>query len=210
MPARSTSRSPNYTFFLNEAAGIIDDLIVTRLGDERFMVVANAGNAVADEKHLRDAGRGFRCQGRCARPRLPGDPGTGSLGRPVPRRHRDRLAAVHARHRAAAKLVHEPLRLYRRGRVRDRPAGSGCARLWSPNCSPTSACCGSALPPATACGWKPGSACMARTSRRRPIRPAPALMWAIPKDIRASRHFHRRRCAARDLGARRRRKSASA
>lgn len=42
-----------YTFFLNEAAGVIDDLIVTRLGQERFMVVANAGNAEADEKHLR-------------------------------------------------------------------------------------------------------------------------------------------------------------
>ncbi|WP_296737361.1 glycine cleavage system aminomethyltransferase GcvT [Mesorhizobium sp.] len=42
-----------YTFFLNEAAGIIDDLIVTRLGDDRFMVVANAGNAAEDERHLR-------------------------------------------------------------------------------------------------------------------------------------------------------------
>lgn len=42
-----------YTFFLNEAAGIIDDLIITRLGDERFMIVANAGNAAIDEKHLR-------------------------------------------------------------------------------------------------------------------------------------------------------------
>lgn len=43
-----------YTFFLNEQAGIIDDLIVTRLGDQRFMVVANAGNAAADEAHLKD------------------------------------------------------------------------------------------------------------------------------------------------------------
>ncbi|AZO14279.1 MULTISPECIES: glycine cleavage system aminomethyltransferase GcvT [unclassified Mesorhizobium] len=42
-----------YTFFLNEAAGIIDDLIVTRLGQDRFVVVANAGNAIEDEKHLR-------------------------------------------------------------------------------------------------------------------------------------------------------------
>jgi len=42
-----------YTFFLNEVAGIIDDLIVTRLGADRFMVVANAGNAVEDEKHLK-------------------------------------------------------------------------------------------------------------------------------------------------------------
>ena len=41
------------TFFMNEQAGILDDLIVTRLGDRRYMVVANAGNAAADEKHLR-------------------------------------------------------------------------------------------------------------------------------------------------------------
>ena len=48
-----------YTFFLNEAAGIIDDLIVTRLGPERFMVVANAGNAAVDEAHLRKLAEGF-------------------------------------------------------------------------------------------------------------------------------------------------------
>ncbi len=42
-----------YTFLLNEAAGIIDDLIVTRLGAGRFVVVANAGNAHTDEAHLR-------------------------------------------------------------------------------------------------------------------------------------------------------------
>ena len=47
------------TFFLNEAAGILDDLIVTRLGDQRFMVVANAGNAAEDEKHLRALASGF-------------------------------------------------------------------------------------------------------------------------------------------------------
>ncbi|TPI51655.1 MULTISPECIES: glycine cleavage system aminomethyltransferase GcvT [unclassified Mesorhizobium] len=47
------------TFFLNEAAGILDDLIVTRLGDTNFMVVANAGNAIADEKHLRELATGF-------------------------------------------------------------------------------------------------------------------------------------------------------
>jgi len=38
----------HYTFLLAEDAGILDDLIVTRLADERFMVVANAGNAQAD------------------------------------------------------------------------------------------------------------------------------------------------------------------
>ncbi|MBX3577859.1 MAG: glycine cleavage system aminomethyltransferase GcvT [Rhizobiaceae bacterium] len=41
-----------YTFFLNEQAGIIDDLIVTRLGPNHHMVVANAGNATIDEVHL--------------------------------------------------------------------------------------------------------------------------------------------------------------
>lgn len=51
-----------YTFFLNEAAGIIDDLIVTRLGDDRFMVVANAGNAIEDEKHLEALAMDFDVQ----------------------------------------------------------------------------------------------------------------------------------------------------
>lgn len=48
-----------YTFFLNEQAGILDDLIVTRLGDERFMVVANAGNAAEDIAHLQALAEGF-------------------------------------------------------------------------------------------------------------------------------------------------------
>jgi aminomethyltransferase len=50
-----------YTFFLNEEAGIIDDLIITRLGEDQFMVVANAGNAAADEAHLREIAKGFDC-----------------------------------------------------------------------------------------------------------------------------------------------------
>jgi aminomethyltransferase len=41
-----------YTFFLTDNAGITDDLIVTRLDDERYILVANAGNAAADEAHL--------------------------------------------------------------------------------------------------------------------------------------------------------------
>ena len=50
-----------YTFFLDEAAGILDDLIVTRTGPQRFVVVANAGNAQADERHLRAVAAGFDC-----------------------------------------------------------------------------------------------------------------------------------------------------
>lgn len=41
-----------YTFLLNENAGIDDDLIVTRLGETRYMVVANAGNADQDAEKL--------------------------------------------------------------------------------------------------------------------------------------------------------------
>jgi aminomethyltransferase len=49
------------TFFLNLSAGILDDLIVTRLGPDRFMVVANAGNAASDEAHLRAVAAEFDC-----------------------------------------------------------------------------------------------------------------------------------------------------
>ncbi len=49
------------TFFLDERAGILDDLIVTRLGPQAFMVVANAGNAQADERHLKAIAAGFDC-----------------------------------------------------------------------------------------------------------------------------------------------------
>jgi aminomethyltransferase len=50
-----------YTFFLNEAAGILDDLIITRLGPQRFMVVANAGNAEADVAHLEALAKNVDC-----------------------------------------------------------------------------------------------------------------------------------------------------
>ncbi len=48
-----------YTFFLNEQAGIIDDLIVTRLGETRYRVVCNAGCADKDLEHLNTHAEGF-------------------------------------------------------------------------------------------------------------------------------------------------------
>lgn len=54
----STSQA-KYTFFLNEQAGIIDDLIVTRLSETRFMLVANAGNAAKDEAHMQTIAKDF-------------------------------------------------------------------------------------------------------------------------------------------------------
>jgi len=56
--ALETSQS-KYTFFLDDLAGIIDDLIVTRVGRNRFIVVANAGNAALDEAHLKEIATGF-------------------------------------------------------------------------------------------------------------------------------------------------------
>ncbi len=50
-----------YTFLMNNDAGIIDDLIVTRLGDERFMIVANAGNADIDIAHFQKGAAGLNC-----------------------------------------------------------------------------------------------------------------------------------------------------
>lgn len=50
-----------YTFALNEKAGIIDDLIVTRLARDRFLVVANAGNAARDVAHFREIAAGLDC-----------------------------------------------------------------------------------------------------------------------------------------------------
>lgn len=48
-----------YTFFLNDTAGIIDDLIITRLEDERFLIVANAGCAEKDVAHIQQHAADF-------------------------------------------------------------------------------------------------------------------------------------------------------
>lgn len=50
-----------YTFLMNADAGIIDDLIVTRLGEERYMVVANAGNADIDIAQFQTAASELNC-----------------------------------------------------------------------------------------------------------------------------------------------------
>ena len=58
-PAAIVLGQSKYTFLLNDDAGILDDVIVTRLGDDRFMIVANAGNAQADIAHLNQIANGF-------------------------------------------------------------------------------------------------------------------------------------------------------
>ena len=48
-----------YTFLLNEDAGIIDDLIVTRLANDRYLIVANAGCAEKDLAHIQSQAQDF-------------------------------------------------------------------------------------------------------------------------------------------------------
>jgi aminomethyltransferase len=58
-PATIAQNQSKYTLLLDGAAGILDDLIVTRLGPDAFMVVANAGNAQADEAELKARATGL-------------------------------------------------------------------------------------------------------------------------------------------------------
>jgi aminomethyltransferase len=58
-PAAIAPNRSKYTLLLDENAGILDDLIVTRLGPDAFMVVANAGNAQADEAELNARAEGL-------------------------------------------------------------------------------------------------------------------------------------------------------
>ena len=41
-----------YTLLLNDRGGIIDDLIIERLSNDRYMVVVNAANAETDKRHM--------------------------------------------------------------------------------------------------------------------------------------------------------------
>jgi aminomethyltransferase len=50
-----------YTFLMNDAAGIIDDLIVTRSSPTRFLIVANASRAEVDEARLREFAGTYDC-----------------------------------------------------------------------------------------------------------------------------------------------------
>jgi aminomethyltransferase len=44
-----------YALLLNEAGGVIDDIMGYRRGADEWLIVANAGRAEADERHLREA-----------------------------------------------------------------------------------------------------------------------------------------------------------
>lgn len=50
-----------YSLLLNDLGCILDDLVVYRLGDEEFLVVANAGNRFVAAEALLERARGFDC-----------------------------------------------------------------------------------------------------------------------------------------------------
>ncbi|WP_106506468.1 glycine cleavage system aminomethyltransferase GcvT [Brachybacterium timonense] len=51
-----------YSLILAEDGGVIDDVIVYRLAEDHFLVVANAANAEVDHEELRARARGFDCE----------------------------------------------------------------------------------------------------------------------------------------------------
>ena len=64
-PALAVGRA-HYSMICAPDGGVIDDLIVYRLGEERFLVVANAGNAAVVSDALAERLAGF-----ARRPRRP-------------------------------------------------------------------------------------------------------------------------------------------
>ncbi len=60
-PSLIENGESKYTFLLNENAGIIDDLIITRYGADRFIIVSNASRASVDEGHFRAAAKAHGC-----------------------------------------------------------------------------------------------------------------------------------------------------
>ena len=55
VPTNVQSQPPGkafYTLLLNDDGGIIDDLIIEKLSDDRYMVVVNAANAKTDLEHM--------------------------------------------------------------------------------------------------------------------------------------------------------------
>ncbi len=59
--ARLRVGDAQYTILCNDQGGVLDDLIVIRLGPERYLLVVNAANTAADLAWIRERARG-RCE----------------------------------------------------------------------------------------------------------------------------------------------------
>ncbi len=138
VPADIVNLAPGrqrYTQFTDETGGILDDLMVTRPADPEedgvLFLVVNAATKDADYAHLAaklPAGvRLMRAEHR-ALIAVQGPMARQAVGRHCPGRDPD---AVHERDHDALRrhrLPHQPLRLHRRGRVRDFLQGDARAR----------------------------------------------------------------------------------
>jgi aminomethyltransferase len=60
-PALIEINESKYTFLLNDNAGVIDDLIVTRYASDRFIIVSNASRAAVDAIHFKAAANANDC-----------------------------------------------------------------------------------------------------------------------------------------------------
>jgi glycine cleavage system aminomethyltransferase T len=164
-PTALEESQSKYTFLLNDDAGILDDLIVTRLGETRFMVVANAGNAAADIARLTEIASGFDAKVE------PLDRVFLALQGP---------AAEAALEKAGLSLSCTASSRAQAGSPAARAIPARTVSRWqsrlprlkaSPRrCLPTTTSNGSALPRAIRSGSKPGFACTGRTSTPIPRR----------------------------------------
>ena len=135
-----------YSLVLDVDGGIIDDVIVYRLTDERFMVVANAGNRDAVAAALEERSLGFdvevddatddialiAVQGPAAQAIVAATAGISGIRSPA---RRAEVLPHDAREFAAlgddaVPVRHRPHRLHRRGRLRALHAPRPRRRLW--------------------------------------------------------------------------------
>ena len=150
-PARSSSDPPalavgraHYSMICAPDGGILDDLIVYRLADDRFMVVANASNARVVSDALAERLDGFRRRAR--RP----------LARDRPRRRAGPALAGHPRAVDGPRPVGDQV-LRDRGR-RPSPGSRPRSRGPATRARTASSCSSTSIAPAS-CGtrcWRPG------------------------------------------------------
>ncbi len=208
-----------YSLLLNDAGGILDDLMVTNISDAHgasFYVVVNGSMKWDDIAHLaRTSPRrdhigtsGRSCAACVAGAARGGCAGAGSAGR-------GRRSGVHASGHVRLErgdAADRARRLYRRGRVRDFRAERSRATLWPMRCCPTRACARPDWARATVCAWKRGCRYTVTTSTIRSIPVSAGLIFALTKSRResggwlghaavAGRAGGRRAAYARRLGA---------
>lgn len=116
-PARLSEGQAQYSVFCHENGGVVDDLIVYRLGDQRFRLVVNAANLAKDWAHLEGLASRFDVQLKdesdeigliALRPEGAGNPRTAFVRATGP----DRLLRIRGRHRGRGARSDQQDRVY--------------------------------------------------------------------------------------------------